>query len=85
VRDEWYTNTYVPRYREHYGHRGGYYGGPREVRVVERVEYRDYDRGHGGGRWEERGRGHGEGRGEGHGRGHGEGRGEGHGHGRGHD
>lgn len=81
VRDEWYTNTYVPRYREHY-HGGGY---RQPVRVVERVEYRDYDRGHGGGRWEERGRGHGEGHGEGHGRGHGEGRGEGHGHGRGHD
>jgi hypothetical protein len=67
VRDEWYTNTYVPRYREHYGP-------PREVRVVERVEYRD-DRGPGRGHdegWE-------------HGRGHGEGHGGGHGHGHGHD
>jgi hypothetical protein len=88
VRDDWYTNTYVPRYREHY--HGGGYRRP-EVRVVERVEYRDrdrgHDRGHGGGRWEEHGRGHG----DDHGRGHGEGRGEGHGgghgggHGRGHD
>jgi hypothetical protein len=88
VRDEWYTNTYVPRYREHF--HGGYRP---EVRVVERVEYRDrghgggWDRGHGGGHerggWE--GRGHGEGRGEGHGEGHGGGHGEGHGHGRGHD
>ena len=83
VRDEWYTNTYVPRYREHF------HGGHRpDVRVVERVEYREHDRGydrgddrgHGGpGRWEEHGHG------EGHGRGHGEGHGGGHGHGRGHD
>jgi hypothetical protein len=82
VRDEWYTNTYVPRYREHF--QGGYRP---EVRVVERVEYRDHDRGHGGG-WD-RGHGHerggweGRGHGEGHGGGHGEGHGEGHG--RGHD
>jgi len=87
VRDEWYTNTYVPRYREHF-HGGGYRA---PVRVVERVEYRDYDRGHdrgpdrGGRGWEEHGRGHGEGHGHGEGRGHGEGHGEGHGHGRGHD
>ena len=90
VRDDWYTNTYVPRYREHY--HGGGYRRP-EVRVVERVEYRDRDRGHDrgrdhggrdhGDRWEENGRG----RDEGHGRGHGEGHGNGHGngHGRGHD
>ena len=83
VRDEWYTNTYVPRYREHF-HGGGYRA---PVRVVERVEYREVDRGHGRGhdrgpgRWEEHGRGHG----EGHGRGHGEGHGGGHGHGRGRD
>ncbi len=70
VRDEWYTNTYVPRYREHVGYREA----PREVRVVERVEYRD-DR---GGDWD---RGHG----NGHGKGHGGGHGNGHGHGRGHD
>jgi hypothetical protein len=87
VRDEWYTNTYVPRYREHF--HGGYRPGPR---VVERVEYRDhdrgYERGHGGGHdrghdrgyerggWEHRGgeeRGHGGGHGEGHGNGHGRG------------
>ena len=74
VRDEWYTNTYVPRYREHY-HGGGY---RQPVRVVERVEYRDYDRGHGGRRWEEHGRGHGEGHGRGHGEGHGNGHGRGH-------
>jgi hypothetical protein len=50
VRDEWYTNTYVPRWREyHGGPRHGYYGGPgprHDVRVIERVEYRD-GRGHG--------------------------------------
>jgi hypothetical protein len=74
VRDDWYTNTYVPRYREHF--HGGYRP---PVRVVERVEYRDHDRGHGGGhghagaRWEEHGRGHGEGRGRGHDGGHGRG------------
>jgi hypothetical protein len=78
VRDEWYTNTYVPRYRE-YHHGGGYRPAPR---VVERVEYREvdrgYDRGHGRGHdrgdWEERGHG------EGHGNGHGNGHGKGHGH-----
>jgi hypothetical protein len=75
VRDEWYTNTYVPRYREHVGYRGDYRGGPREVRVVERVEYRD-DRGHGGD-WD---RGHGNGHGHGHGHGNGHGKGHGHGH-----
>jgi hypothetical protein len=89
VRDEWYTNTYVPLYREHYGYRdGGYrdaYRAP--VRVVERVEYRDYEHGHGhgrghgphGGGWD-RGPGHGGGwdRGPGHGEGHGGGHGHGH-------
>jgi hypothetical protein len=91
VRDDWYTNTYVPLYRErHGGYRDGYgHGGYREpVRVVERVEYRDHDRGHGPhGGWD-RGRGpgewHGEGHGPGPGRGHGEGHGGGHGEGHGH-
>jgi hypothetical protein len=88
VRDEWYTNTYVPRYREHF------HGGHRpDVRVVERVEYRDHDRGHdrghggghdrGHGGWDDRG--HGGGHGNGHGGDHGGGHGNGHGHGRGHD
>jgi hypothetical protein len=71
VRDEWYTNTYVPRYREHFGgYRDEYRGAPREVRVVERVEYRD---GPGRGEGWEHGRGHGEGHGGGHGNGHGHG------------
>jgi hypothetical protein len=65
VRDEWYTNTYVPRYREH--HRDVEY---REYRGhgPERHEYRD------------EGREHDRGHGEGHGRGHDEGHGRGHGH-----
>jgi hypothetical protein len=82
VRDEWYTNTYVPRYREHF------HGGRRpDVRVVERVEYRDHDRGHdrghGGGHDRGHDRGHGGGDDRGHGNGHGGGHGNGHG--RGHD
>jgi hypothetical protein len=91
VRDEWYTNTYVPRYHEHF--HGGYR--PEMTRVVERVEYRDHDRGHergydgGWDRGHERDHGdredHGRGHGEGHGEGRGEGHGEGHGHGHGHD
>jgi hypothetical protein len=74
VRDEWYTNTYVPRYREqHY-------------RVVERREYHDRGPERQEERWDDRGHGngHGNGHGEGHGNGHGEGHGEGHGHGHGH-
>ena len=67
VRDEWDTNTYVPRYREHVGYREEY----RAPRVVERVEYRDGP-GRGDDGWEH-GRGHGEGHGNGHGHGHGHG------------
>ena len=84
VRDEWYTNTYVPRYREfHGGPRHGFYGGPgprHDVRVVERVEYRDHGRGHDRGGWDDRG--HGGGHGGGHDRGE---RDHGGGHGGGHD
>ena len=82
VRDDWYTNTYVPRYRDfHHGPRHGYYGpGPRhDVRVVERVEYRGHDRG----RWDDRG--HGGGHDRGPDRGHWDDRGHGGGHGGGHD
>ena len=89
VRDEWYTNTYVPRYRDyHHGPRHGYYGGP-GPRVV---EYRGHGGGHGG-HWEDRGRGwdhdrghgggHGGGRGGDHGGGHGGGHGGDHGGGHG--
>lgn len=88
VQDRWYTNTYVPRYREYYGPR---YGGP--VRVIERGPYGHpgwhggpgrhegwdhgprggWDRGQHGG-WEHGGgHGGGPGRGEDH-------HGEGHGH-----
>jgi hypothetical protein len=83
VRDDWYTNTYAPRYREfHGGPRHGYYGGPgprHDVRVIERVEYRDrgydrgYDRGHDrghGGPGREHGHDRGPDRGPGHDRGH---------------
>jgi hypothetical protein len=75
VQDTWYTNTYVPRYREvhreHYREpeRRDYY-----QRAPERHEYREErQEGHG-----EHGRGHGEGHGEGHGNGHGNGHGHGH-------
>jgi hypothetical protein len=83
VRDDWYTNSYVPRYREHF--HGGYRPEYRDHgRGYDRGFERGYEGGHGrghdGGRWEEHGRGHGEGHGEG--RGHGEGHGGGHGHGR---
>lgn len=74
VRDDWYTRSYVPAYREHYvrPERVVEYREARPVvREVERVEYRDHDRGRHEG-WEHgRGEGHGEGRGEGHGEGHG--------------
>lgn len=79
VRDEWYTNTYVPRYRDyHHGPRHGYHGGP-GPRVV---EYRGYGGGHGGGHRDDRGRGWDHDRGHG---GHGGGRGGDHGGGRGGD
>jgi hypothetical protein len=94
VRDEWYRNTYVPRWREVHGHGYGY--GRPPVRVVERVEYRDYPRGHHGGPgprprgdWNHGGPGHdgpghdgpghgGPGHGGGHDGGHGGGHGGGH-------
>ena len=75
VRDDWYTRSYVPAYREHF--RPERVVEYREPRVVERVEYREHDRGrhegwehgrgHGDGGWREEGRGHGEGHGHGHG------------------
>jgi hypothetical protein len=85
VRDDWYTNTYVPRYRDYYhGPRHGFYGGPgprHDVRVVERVEYRGHGGGYGGGYGGGPGRGHWDDRGPG--RGHGDDRGHGGGHDRG--
>jgi hypothetical protein len=56
VRDEWYTNTYAPRYREHFG---GHHDG------------RGHGRGHGEGHGEGHGHGHGKGHGNGHGHGRG--------------
>ncbi|MGX4640120.1 hypothetical protein [Massilia sp. SYSU DXS3249] len=67
VRDDWYTNTYAPRYRErHHGYRAERH----------HVEYRDHDRHdkhdkrdkHD--KHDKHGRGHGNGHGNGHGRGH---------------
>jgi hypothetical protein len=58
VRDDWYTNSYAPRYRTHYGHggpgwrdggRNGYYDGRGHGRGPDHWR----DRGHGGpGRWD---------------------------------
>jgi hypothetical protein len=72
VQDNWYTNTYAPRYhREHYREperREFFDRGPerheyREERREERGERGDHDRG-------DHDRGHGEGHGHGHGHGH---------------
>ena len=73
VRDDWYTNTYAPRYRErHHGYRA----------ERQHVEYREHDRHDRHGRddkhkkhdkhdkHDKHGRGHGNGHGNGHGRGH---------------
>jgi hypothetical protein len=69
VRDDWYTNTYVPRYHErHYRVEERSY---RDERRDDRRDYRDdHDRGHDKHDKHDK---HGEGRGhgEGHGRGHG--------------
>jgi hypothetical protein len=72
VRDDWYQNTYVPVYREHFhGPRVVYRDAPRVYdegpRVVERVEY-EHDHGRHEG-WDHGGD-HGEGHGHGHGHGH---------------
>ena len=68
VRDDWYTNTYVPQYRER--HHGGY----REVREVREVRYderRGYDDRHDKhDKHDKHGHGHGNGHGNGHGKGH---------------
>jgi hypothetical protein len=72
VRDEWYTNSYVPRYHEHY--RGG--PGRHEFYRDHGPDYRHGGRGWDGDRGHDRGRdgGHDGGRE----RGHGDGRGHGH-------
>ncbi|MDM5177014.1 hypothetical protein PO883_07355 [Massilia sp. DJPM01] len=71
VRDDWYTNTYAPRYREM---RGG--GRDRDHGRGRDDGYDRHDR-------KERDRDHGRGHGNGHGNGNGNGHGNGHG--RGHD
>jgi hypothetical protein len=69
VKDEWYTNTYAPRYRSSHGGRGG--GGGYDRRDDHRDDrrderrYDDDDRGHG----KNKGNGHGNGNGKGHGNG----------------
>jgi hypothetical protein len=47
VRDEWYTNSYAPRYREHYRSRDDHRGARHDVRD-DRDDDRDDDRGRGG-------------------------------------
>jgi hypothetical protein len=67
VRDDWYTNTYVPRYREHHGYR--------EVREVREVRYEDrrddrddrHDHHDKHDKHDKHGNGHGHGHGHGHG------------------
>ena len=60
VRDDWYQNTYVPRYRDGYRDGGRDYAGGRD---------RDYDGGHDrddhGGKHKDKGHGHGNGHGHG--------------------
>jgi len=72
VRDDWYTNTYVPHYRErHYRERPVVREVVREVRYVERDDRRDHhDRHDKHDKHDKHGHGHGNGHGNGHGRGH---------------
>jgi len=77
VRDDWYLNSYAPRYREHYGRGGPGWrdGGPRFYdgrghggpgRGPDRGDWHGPDRGHGGGHGGGPDRGHGgPGRGDG--------------------
>jgi hypothetical protein len=90
VRDEWYRNTYVPRWHEHYGRRPDFRGPPHHgpVRVIERgPRFEHHDRGPGWDRGHDRGHDRGPDRGHDRGpdRGHGGGHGGGHGPDRGHD
>nr|WP_314547035.1 hypothetical protein [uncultured Massilia sp.] len=83
VRDEWYRNTYVPRWHQHYGHRPDFRGPPPRppVYVIDRGHRGPEHHGRGPDHW--RGPEH-HGRGPEH-HGHGPDRDHGHGHGRGHD
>lgn len=71
VRDDWYNNTYAPRYREMHGGGGRGYRGDDRPRT--QVIYTDSDRGrdydHGG-----KGKGKDKDHGHGHGKGHGNGK-----------
>lgn len=82
VRDDWYVNSYAPRYREYYGRGGpGWRDGGRHNFHDGRGPDRGPDRGHGRGpdRGPDRGfdRGHDRGPDRGHGGGHGDGGGRG--------
>ena len=80
VRDDWYRNTYVPHYREHYY--GGGWQTVRRDRDRDGIpDYLDRDRGHmrdrdrdGDSDHRDRDHGRGNGRDDGNGRGHGHGR-----------
>jgi hypothetical protein len=70
VRDDWYTNTYAPHYRErHHGYRE--MREVREVRYEDRRDYNDRDDHHDKhDKHDKHGNGHGNGHGKGHGKGH---------------
>ena len=80
VRDDWYTNTYAPRYRELRGGRDGrdgrgdYRGRDDHRGRDEQRGFDGNDKGHGGGH--DRGHGGGKDKGPGHDRGHGNGNGK---------
>jgi hypothetical protein len=69
VRDDWYTNTYAPRYRERHYRPEVREVVRQEVRYVERPVYVQEER-HGGHHGGGHDRGHGHGNGHGHGKGH---------------
>lgn len=84
VRDDWYTNTYAPRYRELRGRRDRGYERDHD-RWDDRGRERGHERGHerhGRDERDERGFSNGRGNGNGHGNGHGNGNGHSQGNGR---
>lgn len=67
VRDDWYTNTYAPRWRERHHRVDHHHGRPEHH---DRRDHHDRHDRHGRDRHDDRGHGHGNGHGNGHGRGH---------------
>jgi len=67
VRDDWYTNTYAPRYRERHHAPRTVIREVREVRYVDRDRHGRHDKHD---KHDKHGHGHGNGHGNGHGRGH---------------